>query len=177
MNLYQYVSDAPTSYLDPSGLYKVCCRGIKDPSLWEKPWRHCDIQDQCSDGDEPHDVWKDPSSTRKLDDGCTTCDKATDAQIAECMKRHPYDDRGNPDQPYDPIGNNCQTNTMRRLSYCCLKSNWMPDYYAGDRRKACLEWKYITIYDSPGIPVVQAACVKWQYFPDFYDPNVPTSGQ
>lgn len=171
-NLYGYVGGNPTTFVDPLGLYKVCCRGIKDAHWWEKPWRHCDIQDQCSDGSDSYDVWPDNSSTRKLDDGCTTCDKATAGQIAECMKRHPYSDRADPDQPYG-IGNNCQTNTKMRLSRCCLKSNWVPNWYAGDPPRKCLEYETICL----GLEGCVTVCKKYEELPDPYDPNPPTSKQ
>jgi hypothetical protein len=171
MNLYQYVGGHPTMLTDPSGLYKVCCRGIKDPNSIEKPFRHCQMENgECGEGEESYDVWKDPSSTRKLDDGCTTCDKATDAQIAECVKRHPYSATPYADESYG-YGNNCQSSVIRTLAYCCLKSNWLPNWYAGDRTRHCKKWKWI--WWPRGTAKI---CVEWEVFPgDFYDPKTPTT--
>jgi len=57
VQLYEYVSGGPLGLLDPSGLIRVCCRGIRDAGSGERAFKHCELADKCRGDEEAYDVW------------------------------------------------------------------------------------------------------------------------
>jgi len=164
-NPYQFTLNNPLNYNDFDGLWVICCRsGNPEPSDPSLTWlvlhvvRHCQLDpgSTCSNGDDTYPVTK--SNSGKMDNG-KCCSTVTDKDIAACMGRHPYSaGKGQP-------GDNCQTSVIQGLGNCCLKSNWKPNWYAGDPYGQCLEWKTIWVRDREGGMVPRAICVKYQPYP------------
>jgi RHS repeat-associated protein len=148
-NLYVYVGSDVTAFLDPMGLLKVCCRTVKG-GFPNNLVKHCEIDSECpadnaTDHWESYDITRDYAADRELDNGKCPCKDATDQQIHDCINKH-----GNKAKPFTPgsrgmtceggeFGNNCQTSTIYALGLCCLKSAWVPDFYAGNPRGKCVE--------------------------------------
>ncbi len=131
---YVYVLNSPVDQIDPEGLWQVCCRAIRnnpgDSSTTRTGrglFKHCDLRngpcDNQNDESYPAEKNCDPKCPSKLDNG-TDCCKATDKDISDCLTRNPYS------PGYGIPGSNCQANTLQRLSKCCLKSKWIPSWYA-----------------------------------------------
>ena len=182
MNLYQYVGSNPTNRVDPYGLefydrprddcgYGVFCGKIKIDSAGE--WiaakifraRHCDLRntggDSAREDEVKYPVLIDRSETRILEAGPnsgTKCSCASCGEIGKCIQ-----DVDLNSGPYHAVGNNCQTNTARQLSRCCLKTNWQPNWHA--EYDPCME--YVTFLHN-GEWVTTCG----RYAPEFYDQNV-----
>jgi RHS repeat-associated protein len=166
-NLYRFVRNDPISNSDYLGLWVVCCRaGDPDPDdgylvgIILPYIRHCEIQETAC----PDSKWTSypitVSPTGKMDNG-KCCSSVTAADIAACLKRHPYSaGEGLP-------GNNCQTSVIKSLAKCCLKSTWDPNWYAGDTRGERLEWKTIWVRDGEGGMKQKDVCIRWVPFPIF----------
>ncbi len=171
VNVYAFVDNSTLSRWDLLGLLKVCCSDVRGP-WYERMFRHCHIADSCGHGEEAFDIWTDSSCDRKLDDG-TDCCCASKDDIQACMRRYPYSSapRGPQDGWCDYIGNNCQTSVILTLGHCCLKSNYIPDWYAGPPRGRCLEYRGrfgvgVLVGPTPRV------CVRWEV-PDWRDQNPP----
>lgn len=156
------------NFFDLFGLLKVCCRSVDSDRPHEKIWRHCEIKDNCVPEEDAYEIWTDKSCARKMDNGKPCC-CVTKEEIQECLRRHPYSaaPRGPQKDWFDYIGNNCQASVILSLGNCCLRSNWKPNWYAGNRRGRCLEYEVIVVGESALV-----VCIKWE-LPDWYDSRVP----
>ena len=171
-NLYGFVQNDGINYKDYLGLMKVCCSEVRG-SWYERMFRHCEIANSCRSDEEAFDVWVDKSETRKLDNG-KSCKCAKQSDIEDCLKRHPYSahPRGGSSVPWplDEIGNNCQTSVILSLGNCCLKSNWRPDWYAGNVRGNCIRGRQVAV----GPPLYYIfVCDEWEV-PDWTGERPPS---
>ncbi len=147
-NLYEFCNGKSLVAIDPSGMWYVYCRAVRDyPFL-----RHCDLRRECSPGEaigptgqteiiSCYPVQKSPSCRRGLgvptsNPNCPkTCCNATDQDIEDCLGAYPSDNGEG------ECGSNCQSNTAERLGRCCLDSSWTPDIYGEPGSNRCLKWK------------------------------------
>ena len=164
-NLYELFTSSPQNKVDPSGwddvtpltpggTVWVLCRTERVAGIF----RHCQLSGTCVPGWRPtpagpewqdcYPVGKSRDCSRKLynnDGSCpTTCCKATDVEIYNCLKEFPY----NAGQSCP--GDNCQANSGHRLAKCCLETPWVPSWYGfpsdGGDNPHCLVWGYETRY-------------------------------
>ena len=181
INVYAALKNALTQEVDFHGLMSVCCSQTRTGQWFDNIIRHCHMADSCFEETETsYPIWMDDSKERKLDNG-KTCNCATKEDIAECLKRHPYSEapRGKQHWIGDYMGNNCQTSIILSLGNCCLKSNWSPNFYAGNTRGKCLKYEYIM-----GPPGGASVCVEWETSdwtgteaPEEPDDRLPPIGQ
>ncbi len=165
-NLYEFCNGKSLVAIDPSGMWYVYCRAVRDyPFL-----RHCDLRRECSPGEaigptgqteiiSCYPVQKSPSCRRGLgvptsNPNCPkTCCNATDQDIEDCLGAYPSDNGEG------ECGSNCQSNTAERLGRCCLDSSWTPDIYGEPGSNRCLKWK------QAGNPITgyYQVCEEWKY--------------
>ena len=154
LNLYGIITNALISTFDSLGLANVCCDSADIEWYWR--WlRHCEIAEgDCPSGREwvSYPIEKDNSSKRKMDNG-KRCSCVNDNDIKECMRRHPYS------AGQGTIGSNCQTSVIKTIANCCLKTSWKPNFYAGNPRGKCLEYK-VRFLPPRGVMKI---CTKWEY--------------
>jgi len=140
-NLYAYVGNNPINKVDPKGLSAeapfgyVCCRAIDTTGagalerILSAPFKHCHISSgACNSGEESYPITHDKSESRYIDKGGKNncpCSKTSQADVQDCMKRHPYSAGSG------TYGSNCQSSVLNTLNSCCLKSSWNPNFYAG----------------------------------------------
>jgi hypothetical protein len=152
------VGGRPAIANDSHGLRSVLCRVVH--GFYGYVFRHCEYADDCTPGIEIdpvhgevnvscYPIWRDCSKSRLLDDG-TPCNSASDSQIDACIRRHPG---GRPLE--STYGSNCQSDTIETISYCCMKTSWQPNWYAGSRGEY-VRWDLRRI---PGGYVRE--CVEW----------------
>jgi len=114
---YAFVQNSPVDRIDPEGLWVVCCRDVRAEAWYEKPFRHCDIQEdasKCDPGSQSYPIEPDPN-----------CAKCPPPETAQCLKENKYSAGAG------CWGSNCQANTLDRLKKCCLKApKWNPNFYA-----------------------------------------------
>jgi RHS repeat-associated protein len=171
-NLYGTVNNNLINHKDFLGLMKVCCSSVRGEPWPGSMFRHCEVANSCSSSEDSYDVWLDHSETRHMDNG-KSCNCASEKDIEECLKRHPYDahPRGSlgGSFPLNEIGNNCQTSVILSFGNCCLKSNWRPNWYAGDTRGRCIRGHYVTSPISPPVYI----CDEWEV-PDWTGDTPPS---
>lgn len=170
INLYEYVWDQPVNRSDPTGLFNVCCATYYEPlpigpygffGSIKVPYQHCYVTSgNCEDDEKQVPAIGDRSPDRCMNG--KPCSQATDAEIQACINEYRAN-QGYPDEPYG-LGNNCNTAAIQQLGRCCLKSSWVPPWYAGSCQGKCVKSHYETVASPimPHGPVLIRVCDQWE---------------
>ena len=174
-NDYLFVNNASINKTEYLGLWIVCCRKVNtekgDPlltGLFLPLIQHCQLEETTCPpfrgGNGELAEWTihpaSISKTGEMDNGCK-CSSATEDDIRSCRKRHPEGGLG-------VVGDNCQTSVISALGNCCLKSSWVPNWYAGPTEGVCLEWGEWDVVRQIGMVAVvekERYCKRFERFP------------
>ena len=140
--MYPNQSEPPFSIQTPINFVVICCRPIKNvPGVFT----HCELSSTGSCNSLGNQGWDPPVPAISTDEGKMDndlpCGCATKQDVINCLIRNPLDARddipgiqsgGVPCSDKNPSIPcfNCQTNTRGRLSKCCQKTSWSPDFIA-----------------------------------------------